>query len=143
GRLAESQPSRDGHMGSAARPARALHGRWTSPARRRRAMFNSVESRRAGGENLMFLLSKALKTMIQRGTLTVIGPRGQRIVAGDGAEPQVTVRLHDTATVNRISLNPGLAVGEAYMDGRLTVENGAIYDLIELAMRNVGWGDVD
>jgi cyclopropane-fatty-acyl-phospholipid synthase len=91
----------------------------------------------------MFLLSKALKTMIQRGTLTVIGPRGQRIVAGDGAEPQVTVRLHDTATVNRISLNPGLAVGEAYMDGRLTVENGAIYDLIELAMRNVGWGDVD
>jgi cyclopropane-fatty-acyl-phospholipid synthase len=91
----------------------------------------------------MFLLTKVLKKMIQRGTLTLIGPRGERVVVGDGNEPQVTVRLHDTATMTRIGLNPGVAVGEAYMNGKLTVENATIYQLIELAMVNVGWGDVD
>ncbi|WP_119418026.1 class I SAM-dependent methyltransferase [Desertibaculum subflavum] len=91
----------------------------------------------------MFLLTKVLKKMIRRGTLTVIGPRGQRVEIGDGGEPRVTVRLHDTATINRIGLNPGVAVGEAYMDGRLTVENATIYQLIELAMMNASWGDID
>jgi cyclopropane-fatty-acyl-phospholipid synthase len=91
----------------------------------------------------MFLLTKVLRRMIRRGTLTLVGPRGQRVVVGDGNDPRVTVRLHDTATINRIGLNPGVAVGEAYMDGKLTVEDATIYQLIELAMMNAGWGDID
>jgi cyclopropane-fatty-acyl-phospholipid synthase len=91
----------------------------------------------------MFLLTKVLKRMIRRGTLTLIGPQGQRVAIGDGNDPKVVVRLHDAATLRRIGLNPGVAVGEAYMEGKLTVENATIYQLIELAMMNASWGDVD
>lgn len=52
--------------------------------------------------------------------------------AGPG-EPELTVRLADAATALAIAVNPELAVGDAYMDGRLTVEGGDIYDFLRLA----------
>jgi cyclopropane-fatty-acyl-phospholipid synthase len=48
----------------------------------------------------------------------------------------VTMRLHDPALHHRLLVKPDLALGEAYMDGTLTVEDGTIYDLLDLACRN-------
>jgi cyclopropane-fatty-acyl-phospholipid synthase len=36
-------------------------------------------------------------------------------------------------------LNPDLAFGEAYMDGALVVEDGDIYDFLNLCFSNLGW----
>ena len=33
-------------------------------------------------------------------------------------------------------MNPSLKVGEAYMDGKLTIEEGSLYDLIDIGMAN-------
>ena len=52
-------------------------------------------------------------------------------VAGPG-EPEMTVIVADTRTALSIALNPEVAVGDAYMDGRLTVEGGDIYDFLDL-----------
>tara|TARA_R110002167_G_scaffold26492_5_gene91232 strand:+ start:288 stop:1448 length:1161 start_codon:yes stop_codon:yes gene_type:complete len=57
---------------------------------------------------------------------------GTGFTAGPG-EPELTVHLADAATALAIAVNPELAVGEAYMDGRLTVEGGDIYDFLSLA----------
>ena len=38
---------------------------------------------------------------------------------------------------SRLALRPRLALGEAYMDGKLTVEDGDIYDLLDLLGRNM------
>ncbi len=37
----------------------------------------------------------------------------------------------------RLAFRPRLALGEAYMDGRLTVERGDLYDLLDLLGRNI------
>jgi len=37
----------------------------------------------------------------------------------------------------RLALQPGLAVGEAYMDGKLTIEDGTLYDFLALASVNL------
>jgi cyclopropane-fatty-acyl-phospholipid synthase len=55
--------------------------------------------------------------------------------AGDG--PALTLRLHDSKTMWRLSINPDLALGEAYMDGSLTVENGTMRDVIALIFDNL------
>jgi cyclopropane-fatty-acyl-phospholipid synthase len=39
--------------------------------------------------------------------------------------------------MRRLSLNPNLALGEAYMDGTLTVENGTIRDAMDLISANL------
>jgi cyclopropane-fatty-acyl-phospholipid synthase len=49
----------------------------------------------------------------------------------------VTVRLHDRSLHHRLLLNPKLAIGEAYMDGTLTVEDAGLYDLVDLLALNL------
>jgi cyclopropane-fatty-acyl-phospholipid synthase len=55
---------------------------------------------------------------------------------GDGQEPRVSIKFADHALERQIALNPNLVVGEAYMDGRLVVLEGRIYDLLELVLSN-------
>jgi cyclopropane-fatty-acyl-phospholipid synthase len=55
--------------------------------------------------------------------------------AGDG--PALTLRVHDRKTMWRLSTKPNLALGEAYMDGTLTIENGTIRDVMALIFDNM------
>lgn len=87
----------------------------------------------------MRMLNLMLSAFVKSGTLTVIGPDGNRHVWGDDG-PAVTIRLNDNATGRKIFWNPNLAAGEAYMDGKLTIEDGDIYDFLDLCFRNIGWG---
>jgi cyclopropane-fatty-acyl-phospholipid synthase len=91
----------------------------------------------------MFLLFQMLRKVFRRGTLMVIDPAGAAHAFGDGAAPTVKIRIHTKAFAWRLLRNPGLAVGEGYMDGDLTVENGDIYDFLDLAARNLGWSNGD
>lgn len=87
----------------------------------------------------MLLLRSLLHRIIRNGTLTVVSPDGRSCDFGNGT-PSVTIRIVDPTTVRRLFLNPDLALGEAYMDGALLVEDGTIYDLLDLCFANLGWG---
>ena len=87
------------------------------------------------------LMVHVFNSIFHHGDLTVVDAHGKAHSFGDGEGPPVTVRLHDKALHTRIFLNPKLAVGEAYMDGTLTVEDGEIYDFLALALSNMGWGN--
>ena len=88
------------------------------------------------------LLAQLLKKMIHVGSLTVIDAGGRRHVF-EGTEPgrACTIRLHDPALHHRLLVNPKLGLGEALMDGTLTIEDGEIYDFVALCAQNLGWGD--
>ena len=42
----------------------------------------------------------------------------------------------DAATDRALAFNPWLKVGEAYMEGKLTIEEGSLYDFIDIGMAN-------
>ena len=81
-----------------------------------------------------------LRNIFRTGELHVTLPGGKRLEFGDGSEPKVAVSISDRATILRILSRPSLGVGEAYMDGRLTLERGSIRDALDLAARNSGEG---
>lgn len=83
------------------------------------------------------LLARFLDGIIDEGDLGLIDAGGNTHRFGNGAPPCVTIRLHDRATERRLLLNPRIAAGEAYMDGRLTIEEGSLYDLIDIIGRNI------
>jgi cyclopropane-fatty-acyl-phospholipid synthase len=56
---------------------------------------------------------------------------------GDGEGPPLGVKLLDRAAEWRLMVNPALSLGELYMDGRLVVTKGGLYDLLELGARNL------
>ena len=88
------------------------------------------------------LLARVLARLLGEGQLTIIDEAGTaHRVTGPRPGPTVTVRVHDRWTAVRLALQPRLAVGEAYMDGRLTVEEapdgGGAYALLDLLGRNM------
>jgi cyclopropane-fatty-acyl-phospholipid synthase len=84
------------------------------------------------------MLDLLLARIVRDGTLTVIHANGKRESFGTGT-PQVTIKLHDRWAAPELVLNPDLKLGELYMDGRLTVEDGGtVTGLLDLLMRNLG-----
>ncbi len=83
------------------------------------------------------LLARFLGAVIDEGDFVLIDSRGNGHKFGNGAEPRISVRLHDRATERRLLVNPRLAAGEAYMNGTLTIEEGTLFDLINLIGRNI------
>jgi len=86
----------------------------------------------------MLLLRKMLEQIIHDGRLTVITPNGGVHHIGNGT-PSITIRIVDPAVIPHLLLNPDLALGEAYMDGALLVEDGDIYGFLDLCFSNLGW----
>lgn len=84
------------------------------------------------------LLAQVLARVVGAGQLTIIDETGRsHRLRGAAPGPAVTMRIQDRWTGIRIALRPRLALGEAYMDGRLTIENGGLYDLLDLLGRNI------
>ena len=68
------------------------------------------------------LLAQFLKQVIHIGTLEVIDADGRRHLSVGSPRPEVTIRLHDKKLHYKLICNPDLYIGEAYMDGTLTIE---------------------
>src|SRR5262245_57287441 len=78
-----------------------------------------------------------LRKLIRKGRLEVATADGVAETYGDGAGPPLGVKIMDGAAERRLMLNPGLALGELYMDGRVIVTKGGLYDVLELGARNL------
>ena len=84
------------------------------------------------------LIARLFDRILEKGTLRLIDAGGGVHVAGGRAPgPTVTVRLHDRTLGTKLVLNPRLYVGEAYMDGLLTIQDGSLYDFLDLIGANV------
>ncbi len=82
------------------------------------------------------LLAKGLNKIVKIGTLRIIDANGKThdIIGSDG--PKCTVRLHDRALHFSLLADPYLKVGESYMDGTLTIEEGTLGDLLDFLCRS-------
>lgn len=84
-----------------------------------------------------WMLDRLLRRLIRTGSLTLLLPSGDLLRAGDGAAGEVRVRLRDNRTAWRIALYPGLGLGEAWMEGDVILEQGTLWDLLDLIGRNL------
>ena len=82
------------------------------------------------------LLGTVLTHFVGIGRLSVIDAAGTRHVFEGSPGPSATVRLHDPSLHWKLLLKPRLFVPEAYMDGRLTIEEGSLYDFIDVLVSN-------
>ncbi len=82
-------------------------------------------------------MNKILRHGIQIGRLRVIWPDGAESFYGKGGEPAAAVRIATLETIRRLMLNPGLTVGETYMDGGLIPVGCSVHDLLHVLMLNV------
>ena len=81
-------------------------------------------------------LCRLLDKIIRNGTLEVTNADGSLHISGDGKDPVVAIRFTDEKAARELYLDPQLKLGELYMDGRLAVDKGDIYDLLALIKSN-------
>jgi cyclopropane-fatty-acyl-phospholipid synthase len=89
----------------------------------------------------MWLFDRLFKRFMQDGELVVINPAGgkRRYGRPSATRAPVRIRLADNATARAIALNPALGAGEAFMDGRLVMEQGDIFALLDLVTHSLRW----
>src|SRR5215213_4700168 len=80
----------------------------------------------------MSLIGRFIDQILPVGSITLVQPDGRRETRGGGGGGHVTLKLHDRRVALDLFRNPRLRLGELYMDGRLTIEDGTILDLLEL-----------
>ncbi|HEX2511339.1 MAG TPA: class I SAM-dependent methyltransferase, partial [Xanthobacteraceae bacterium] len=82
----------------------------------------------------MRLLSNLLTKFIKKGSLRFYDADGKlHVFGGRQPGPTVTARLHDRALEKKLFVNPELYAAEAYMDGKLTFEEGSgVHDFLML-----------
>ena len=87
----------------------------------------------------MWLLDKLLRKVVVKGELVVVDHDGREYRYGDGAPAPhgpVRVRLTDRGASTHIVKDPRVGAGEAYMDGRMVLEQGDLRDLVLLIRYN-------
>jgi cyclopropane-fatty-acyl-phospholipid synthase len=89
----------------------------------------------------MWLLDKMLRKLIKTGELIVVDHDGKEYRYGHPTPGHRTVkaRLTDKGAAFHIAKDPRVGAGEAYMDGRLIIEQGDIRDLVLLIRENAPW----
>lgn len=75
--------------------------------------------------------------LVRSGDLMVVDASGKRYRYGDGSGERITIRLADRKLERQLVLDPELALGEGYMQGRLEILDAGAYELIALLMRNL------
>ena len=90
------------------------------------------------------IFGRLMERLIIDGELTVIDANDKTHRFGNRQTgPAITIRLHDRSLHHKLFFNPRLAIGEAYMDGLLTVENASLFAFLDLIGMNLGNATVD
>lgn len=82
------------------------------------------------------LFPAILKSIVRTGSVRLIDGAGKVHEYGDGTAPHCTIRLGARHLDYTLALNPELSIGQAYMDGLLTIEEGTLFDFLEIAATN-------
>ena len=83
------------------------------------------------------ILPITFRRIVSVGNLTMVDVDGNETTFGDGTGKPVRVRFTDRKVEWQIASNPHLHLGEAYMDGRMIVEEGRIYDFLAIVLSNI------
>ena len=87
----------------------------------------------------MSLLGKLIDKLLREGRVTVIEHGKEPRTYGSGGGKPLTIRFTDRKVPLDLIRNPRLGLGEAYMDGRIVIEDGTILDLMRIIVGGNPW----
>jgi cyclopropane-fatty-acyl-phospholipid synthase len=83
------------------------------------------------------LIKRLFAELIKSGSLEIEMAGGHKFMIGDGSGQRLKLRFNDTAAPLLLVLDPRVRFGELYVDGRIDVTEGTLFDLLMLAAANM------
>lgn len=89
----------------------------------------------------MSILGRFLNNIITKGTIRITHSDGsvENFGSPQNGFPDIAIRLTDKGVMRQILLDPRLGAAEAFMDGRLIVEQGDVMEMVQLIRANRPW----
>ena len=78
--------------------------------------------------------------LIRVGSIEIEEPGGERFIVGDGAGDAPLVKIADEGVKTALLRDPEMAFGDLFMDRRIDVQRGSIYDVLAIVSRNMARG---
>ena len=78
--------------------------------------------------------------LIRVGSIEIEEPGGERFIVGDGAGAAPLVKIADEGVKTALLRDPEMAFGDLFMDRRIDVQRGSIYDVLAIVSRNMARG---
>jgi cyclopropane-fatty-acyl-phospholipid synthase len=90
------------------------------------------------------LLKQVFTRFIQIGTLKVTDSQGNSYVFSGKPGPKAAIRFRNKSIEWKLLLNADIATGEGYVDGDIIIEEGTLYDFLDICTQNLalnqfGW----
>src|SRR5215212_7132351 len=89
----------------------------------------------------MAMTGRLIERLLKRGEITVVTADGKSTKYGPGGGQSLAIRFTDRKVPFELLRNPRLGLGEAYMDGRLVIEDGTMLDLLDMITGSNRWED--
>ncbi|MEM8959325.1 MAG: cyclopropane-fatty-acyl-phospholipid synthase family protein [Pseudomonadota bacterium] len=100
-------------------------------------MEHTVNHRTSSGlQPWALLLDRYLRSFLRVGRLRLTWPDGRVSDYGDPKAPAFALALCDASLPRRLVMSPELALGEAYMDGTLRLQDDDLHGMFGLLLRN-------
>ncbi|WOJ90097.1 cyclopropane-fatty-acyl-phospholipid synthase family protein [Methylocapsa polymorpha] len=80
--------------------------------------------------------------LIKAGSMEIETAEGHRFLVGDGSGEKIALRFNDRTAQIRLMVDPELHFGELFMDERIDVTEGSVYDALLLASENLMRPDI-
>ncbi len=87
------------------------------------------------------LLESFFAGLIKTGSIEIETAGGHKFTAGDGSSAKVGLRFNSGAAPALLTLDVERNLGELYMDGRIEVTQGTLFDVLMLAAANMSRPD--
>ncbi|MAI49875.1 MAG: SAM-dependent methyltransferase [Rhodospirillaceae bacterium] len=82
------------------------------------------------------LFTSLLKYAFRTQAIRVVDAKGKQQTFGDGSKPRCTLYLKKISLNYTLVFNPSISVAEAFMDGDIVIEDGTLFDFIEVVAIN-------
>tara|TARA_Y100000590_G_scaffold219205_1_gene248300 strand:+ start:4903 stop:6108 length:1206 start_codon:yes stop_codon:yes gene_type:complete len=91
------------------------------------------------------LLARFLSKIFTKEGIVLVDSQGQKYICGETAnkEKPLTLKLLKKDLNWKLLIYPELYLGEEYYKGNIKIENGTIYDFLNLSMKNLGRGKIN
>ena len=89
-------------------------------------------------------LARFLNTLIKKDGFILIDADSKSYIVGTPKKSNpIKLKILDKKLHYKLLLQPNLYFGEAYTNGDLIIENGSLTDFLDLALMNIGRGEIN
>ena len=88
-------------------------------------------------------LARFLNKVIKKGGFILTDAYSKDYIIGNPDNNPIKLRILKKSLHLKLLFHPDLYFGEAYTDGDIKIENGTLTDFLDLALMNIGRGELN